>query len=82
MTKKVKIYYDKEADFLEVLFSDQAGYMRETDNDAIMERVDDEGNLLGFSILGISELIQGTSLSLEQSPNPIHFDINKTITIE
>ena len=56
MATKVKIWYDKEGDFLEVLFSDKAGYMRETDNDAIMERVDDEGNLLGFSILGVSQL--------------------------
>ncbi|MGK7958299.1 MAG: DUF2283 domain-containing protein [Crocosphaera sp.] len=78
----MKIYYDKEADFLEVLFSDQAGYMRETDNDAIMERVDDEGNLLGFSILGISQLIQNIPLSVEQSQNSIYFDLSKTITID
>ncbi len=48
MATKVTIYYDKEADFLEILFSDQVGYMKETDNDAIMERVDHEGNLLGW----------------------------------
>ena len=82
MATKVKIYYDKEGDFLEVLLSDKAGYMRATDNDAIMERVDNEGNLLGFSILGVSQLTQDTSLSLEQSQNSIHFDINKTITTE
>ncbi|WP_107666321.1 DUF2283 domain-containing protein [Cyanothece sp. BG0011] len=56
MATKVRIWYDKEADFLEILFSDKAGYMRETDNDAIMERVDEEGKLLGFSILGVSQL--------------------------
>ncbi|MGB5595365.1 MAG: DUF2283 domain-containing protein [Crocosphaera sp.] len=56
MATTVKIWYDKEGDFLEVLFSDQAGYMRETDNDAIMERVDEQGNLLGFSVLGVSQL--------------------------
>ncbi|WRH65241.1 MAG: hypothetical protein RSE13_15070 [Planktothrix sp. GU0601_MAG3] len=37
MASTVKVYFDKEGDFLEVLFSDQPGYMRETDNDAIME---------------------------------------------
>jgi Protein of unknown function (DUF2283) len=52
----VKIWYDKEGDFLEVLFSEKPGYMRETDNDAIMERVDNEGNLLGFSVIGVSHL--------------------------
>ncbi len=30
--------------------------MRETDNDAVMERVNREGNLLGFSVLGVSNL--------------------------
>jgi hypothetical protein len=39
MASTVKIWYDKEGNFLEVTFSDKPGYMRETDNDAIMERV-------------------------------------------
>ncbi len=52
----VKVWFDKEGDYLEVLFSDKPGYMRETDNDAVMERVDEEGNLLGFSVLGVSTL--------------------------
>ncbi|MEB3283229.1 MAG: DUF2283 domain-containing protein [Lyngbya sp.] len=56
MASTVKIWYDKEGDFLEVLFSDKPGYMRETDNDAIMERVDQDGNLLGFSVLAVSRL--------------------------
>ncbi len=56
MSSTVKILYDKQGDFLEVTFSDKAGYMRETDNNAIMERVDRDGNLLGFSVLGISRL--------------------------
>ncbi|MEA5533039.1 DUF2283 domain-containing protein [Crocosphaera sp. XPORK-15E] len=56
METTVKIWYDQEGDFLEVLFSNKAGYMRETDNDAVMERVDEEGNLLGFSVLGVSKL--------------------------
>jgi hypothetical protein len=46
----LQIWYDKEGDFMEILFSDRPGYMRETDNDAIMERVDEGGNLLGFSV--------------------------------
>jgi len=56
MARQVKIWYDAEGDFLEVRFSDKAGYMRETDNDAVMERVDDAGNLLGFSVMGVSRL--------------------------
>ena len=56
MASSVKVWYDKEGDFMEVLFSERPGYMRETDSDAIMERVDEEGNLLGFSVLGVSNL--------------------------
>jgi len=56
MAQSVKIWFDAEADFLEVLFSDAPGYMRETDNDAIMERVDNQGNILGFSVLNVSQL--------------------------
>ncbi len=55
MVQSVKIWFDSEADFLEVLFSDTPGYMRETDNDAILERVDNQGNVLGFSVLNVSQ---------------------------
>jgi hypothetical protein len=56
MAKKLKIWYDKEGDYLEVLFSDSAGYMRETGNDFIMERVDESGHVIGYSIIGISKM--------------------------
>jgi len=56
MAKTVKVWYDPEGDFLEVTFSEKPGYMRETDNDAVMERVDEEGNILGFSIMNVSRL--------------------------
>jgi len=56
MSQNVKIWFDPEADFLEVLFSDAPGYMRETDHDAILERVDDQGKILGFSVLNVSQL--------------------------
>ena len=56
MAQTIKVWYDAEGDFLEVLFSNKAGYMRETDNDAVMERVDEGGNILGFSILQVSRI--------------------------
>ena len=55
MANKVKVWFDAEADFLEVRFSDIAGYEKATSNDALMERVDAEGNMIGFSILGVSQ---------------------------
>ena len=37
MAQNIKVWFDKEGDFLEVRFSDKAGYLRETNQDAIME---------------------------------------------
>ena len=51
MAERVTVWFDREADFLEVTFSDAPGFMRETANDAIMERIDAEGKIIGFSIL-------------------------------
>jgi hypothetical protein len=65
MSERVKIWFDSEADFLEVIFSEAPGYMRETENDAVMERVDTEGNLLGFSILAVSQLAKSKPLIAE-----------------
>jgi uncharacterized protein YuzE len=57
MAKKVvKLWYDPEGDYLEVIFEKKEGYFRETQNDQVMEKVDQEGNILGFSVLKISEL--------------------------
>ena len=54
--RKLRIWYDKEGDFLEVIFDMKPGYFRETQNDHVMERVDQEGNILGFSVMGVSAL--------------------------
>jgi hypothetical protein len=45
---KVKVWFDAEADFLEVRFSDAAGYEKETNHDAVMERVDENGTVIGL----------------------------------
>ena len=54
--KQVKVWYDPEGDFLEVIFEQREGYFRETKDDRVMEKVDPEGNVLGFSILGVGSL--------------------------
>ena len=56
--KTVRIWYDPEGDYLEVIFEQKPGYFRETANDQVMEKVDDEGNILGFSVLKISTMKQ------------------------
>lgn len=65
MAMKVKIWYDNEGDFLEVLFSEKPGYMRETENEDLMERVDTNGDLLGFSIMHVSRYRKGKPLRAE-----------------
>ncbi len=54
--RRVKIWYDSEGDYLEVIFEQKPGYFRETTNDQVMEKVDDEGNILGFSVLRVSSM--------------------------
>ncbi len=65
MAQQIKVWFDAEADFLEVQFTDKAGFMRETNNDAVMERVDDQGNVLGFSIMQVSQLAKEKPLVAE-----------------
>jgi uncharacterized protein YuzE len=67
MANKVKVWFDAEADFLEVRFSDAAGYEKETEHDAVMERVDAEGHVIGFSIIGVSRFKKGKPLDTELS---------------
>ena len=54
--KKVKIWYDPEGDFLEVIFDQRPGYFRETESEQVMEKVDEQGNILGFSVLRVSAM--------------------------
>ena len=54
--RKVKIWFDREADYLEVIFDQREGFFRETKNDQVMEKVDAKGNVLGFSVLKVSAL--------------------------
>ena len=56
--REVKIWYDPEGDYLAVIFDQKPGYFRETANDTVMEKVDEAGNILGFSVLKVSALKQ------------------------
>lgn len=64
MAKEITVWYDKEGDYLEVLFDRTPGYFRETENDAVMEKVDEEGNIIGFSILRVNVLKEQEPLSI------------------
>ena len=54
--KQLKIWYDKEGDFLEVMFEQRPGVFRETANPHVMEKVDEKGQVPGFSVMKVSAL--------------------------
>ncbi|MGH7410682.1 MAG: DUF2283 domain-containing protein [Candidatus Methylomirabilis sp.] len=54
--RTVRIWYDPEGDYLEVIFDQKPGYFRETASDQVMEKVDDHGNIFGFPVLKVSAL--------------------------
>ncbi len=56
MGETISVWYDEEGDYLEVLFAHKKGYFRDTDNDAVVEKVDEAGQIIGFSILKVSAL--------------------------
>ena len=70
MADKVKIWFDAEADYLEVQFSEAAGYMKETNHDAVMERVSSQGRVIGFSVMGVSRFRKDRPLEADLIPAP------------
>ena len=68
---RVKVWYDAKGDYLEVLFDQRPGYFRETTNDQVMEKVDAEGNVLGFSVLKVRGIGANPSKSLSRTPPPV-----------
>jgi len=66
--ERIKVWFDREGDFLEVLFSDDPGYMLETDSDDVMRRVDGEGNTIGFSVMHVSRFDKSKPITAALSP--------------
>lgn len=54
--KILKMWFDPEGDYLEVTFEKKPGYFRATENDQVMEKVDEMGNVIGFSVLRVSSV--------------------------
>lgn len=68
MAKEITVYYDKEGDYFEVMFEKKKGYFKETANDAVMEKVDENDAVIGFSILNFS--------ALQNKPLEVSLDYN------
>ena len=54
--KSVRIWYDPEGDFLEVMWAIRPGEFVDTVDGNAYVKVDDEGNLLGFQIISPSKI--------------------------
>lgn len=65
MAGKVKVCFDPEEDFLEIQFKDAPGFMRPTSHETVMQRVDEKGHVLGFSVFGVSRFQKDHPLEVE-----------------
>ena len=50
----MKIWFDREADFLEISMSNKKGFFKDIGDD-IFERVDRKGNVVGFAIFNFTK---------------------------
>ena len=65
-SRKVFVSYDHEGDMLEVLWAFREGYFTPTDDERILKRLDDDGEVIGFLIHEMSTL---------KEPSPIEFEL-------
>ncbi len=78
--KKVFVSYDHEGDMLEVLWALRTGYFAPTDDERILKRLDDDGEVIGFLIHDVSTLKQPGPIEFELSSEaPAHDVANVTI---
>ena len=64
--RRVSVWYDDEGDMLEVLWAFREGYFTPTDDERILKRLDDDGEVIGFLIHEMSTLNQ---------PAPVEFEL-------
>jgi uncharacterized protein YuzE len=56
--ESLKIWYDPEGDYLEVNFARKPGTFQATPVPNMMVKLDAEGQIIGFSVLNISEVAE------------------------
>ena len=55
----VNLWFDKDGDFLEVIWEVNEGYFTQTVDDRVMVKLDMDGNVHGFHVLGFSSMEGG-----------------------
>ena len=69
---KIHVWYDAEGDYLEVdLGEPRDGNTAKTAHDGVYMKLDDDDNLIGFSIIGVSALQENAAkpFEVELTPN-------------
>jgi uncharacterized protein YuzE len=69
MDEKIKIWYDPEGDFLEIVLRSAPGVFEDTDIDQVMKKVDEHGNVIAYSIINVSTL-RGSPFELTATAKP------------
>ncbi len=69
-SRKVFVSYDYEGDMLEVLWALREGYFAATDDERVLKRLDDDGEVIGFLIHEMSTL---------KDPSPIEFELGSEV---
>ena len=77
---KVSVWYDDEGDMLEVLWAFREGYFTPTDDERILKRLDDDGEVIGFLIHEVSTLKRPAPLEFELA-NEVPADDVANVTV-
>ena len=64
-SEKISVWYDSEGDMLEVLWAFREGYFTPTDDERILKRLDDDGEVIGFLIHEMSTLKRSDPIEFE-----------------
>ena len=73
--RKVFVSYDNEADMLEVLWALREGYFTPTEDERILKRLDDDGEVIGFLIHEMSTLKQTDAVEFELASEVAEDDV-------
>ena len=78
--RDVNVWWDAESDFLSVTFDGKDGFTVETTDDRVMAKVDEDGNITGLHILGLSTIEDMASDTTEVSHEGMLSVIERTNT--
>lgn len=62
--KRVNIWYDRQGDFLEVVWEDKPGEFVDSPDGRAYVKLDADGNVLDFQVLGLSRVERFLDLEL------------------